>query len=153
MKVIFLDFDGVLNSDELFNANPARGHRIGLWYEQLDPFAVARLNTIVALTGAEVVVSSSWRYVYNIEGLQSTLNDAGFVGTVVDVTPKRPDSHRGAEINDWLDAQSKRPEAFVLLDDDTKTEPLCDHHVLTLMADGLQDRHVERAVRILGYEY
>lgn len=50
MKVIFLDFDGVLNSTRFMMENPQRG------LCGLDKVAVARLNRLCAETGAYVVV-------------------------------------------------------------------------------------------------
>src|ERR1700709_1279552 len=54
MKVIFLDIDGVLNSTH--TANPRSFPYI------VDPELVTRLKDVLAKTGAEVVLSSTWRY-------------------------------------------------------------------------------------------
>lgn len=63
MRVLFLDFDGVLNNLGWAKANPGRsiftchfGHCAGL-----DPANVAVLNKIVAATDCTIVFSSSWR--------------------------------------------------------------------------------------------
>ena len=61
MRIVFLDFDGVLNSHAYFNARTEKFEDVGEAGE-LDPTAVERLNRIIDATGALVVVSSSWRY-------------------------------------------------------------------------------------------
>ena len=56
MKVIFLDVDGVLNSQQLFEKCED---------DQLisvDEDNIKNLKTIVDATGAKIVLSSSWRY-------------------------------------------------------------------------------------------
>ena len=82
MKALFLDFDGVLNSHEfLYVAARNRDYeeRAGNEHMELDPVAVARLNRVIAATGAKVVVSSSWRHGRTAEWLHNTLKKAGFI--------------------------------------------------------------------------
>ena len=52
MKVIFLDIDGVLNNQTLL-------YHYGLDY--IDGDMVELLKHVVSATGAEIVLSSSWR--------------------------------------------------------------------------------------------
>lgn len=54
--VLFLDIDGVLNSVETM-----RSGRWNAGTETLDPENVERLDRLIQLTGAVVVVSSTWR--------------------------------------------------------------------------------------------
>jgi histidinol phosphatase-like enzyme len=54
MKVIFLDIDGVLNSKQ--TPNPRKFPFI------VDHALLERLKHLLQLTGAEVVLSSNWRY-------------------------------------------------------------------------------------------
>ena len=51
-KIIFLDIDGVLNDD---GTVPERGPAV-------DPEMVSRLSRIVSQTGADIVLSSSWKW-------------------------------------------------------------------------------------------
>ena len=58
MRVVFLDFDGVLNTDteEGFSADGE------LWSAAwLEPVLVMRLSELCARADASVVISSSWR--------------------------------------------------------------------------------------------
>ena len=79
-------------------------------FYEFDPDAVNRLNTIITLTGAKVVVSSSWRHGRSVEELQSILNQVGFVGEIIDITPyfggiEGYTIPRGCEIERWLDTK------------------------------------------------
>ena len=55
IKVIFLDVDGVLNSDRT-----ARRTQSG--YTFVDNRQMKNLKHIINMTGAKVVLSSDWRY-------------------------------------------------------------------------------------------
>jgi hypothetical protein len=67
MKVLFLDFDGVLNSERWYDQLPPReANYFQLPYEErraryIDPTCVDRVNHVIEQTGAAVVVTSSWR--------------------------------------------------------------------------------------------
>lgn len=156
MKVLFLDFDGVLNSDALFRAN---GNRY--LADMLDVAAVARVNAILARTGARVVVSSTWRLDRSLEQLRAVLARHGFAGEIVGVTPVlrdvdedgiavTRDAPRGLEIQSWIDDQPEPPESFAILDDDADMVHLEPRLVRTLFAVGLDDDGVEAAVALLG---
>ena len=161
MRICFCDFDGVLNSHSFFNSTENKEGPAGA----IDPKAVARLNAIIAKTGAKVVISSSWRYGRSVERLQAILEERGFVGEVIDKTadcvymdaPNPKDSNfyhaypRCDEIQEWLD---RHPEvkSFVVLDDDREAE-VPGHkdrfiHTNTFLG-GLLDEHVEEAIGIL----
>ena len=51
-KIIFLDIDGVLNS-ETYDKNRTAG--------AIDPECAKRLNRIIKETNADIVISSSWK--------------------------------------------------------------------------------------------
>ncbi len=88
MKVIFLDFDGVLNSEEFFimshhSADDKKG-----WTEtdDFDPYAVKLLNQITKATGAKIVISSAWRINRTIEWLKALMYAVGVTGEIIDKT-------------------------------------------------------------------
>ena len=106
MKLIFLDFDGVLNSQLYFKKRRAEklaGHDLGVAGD-LDPEAVGFLNEMIEKTGAKVVVSSTWRIGMTIEELQELLEKVGFKGEVVGITPDLRGGSvlRGNEILEWI---------------------------------------------------
>lgn len=157
MKVIFLDIDGVLNS-EVFWTTQKQHIRKQLALEagrtkdeasalaNIDPEGVARILKIVKETGAEIVVSSTWRY---DDCLNYKLRFMGIPHTY-GITPWSRDRHRGSEIKEWLD---EHPEVtnYVIIDDDNdmldEQEP---HFVQTSWYDGINDYNVEKAIEILN---
>jgi len=89
MRVLFLDFDGVLNSSRYMRENRRRFeggvlHRVS---DAIDRAAVARLDAVVARTGAKVVISSSWRKSVTLSSLRRLLRVTGFRGEVIGATP------------------------------------------------------------------
>lgn len=154
MKVLFLDFDGVLNHYLLIAQAYGAGAR------RFSADAIERLNTIVARTGAKVVVSSSWREQYTLDGLRALLTSEGFTGEIIDCTPVLhsrtdqgrdldPGQTRCREIQAWLDRQPEPPRQFAILDD-IELHLLSAYHVKTELEMGLCDEHVELAISLLG---
>jgi HAD domain in Swiss Army Knife RNA repair proteins len=136
-RVIFLDIDGVL-------APIRRWDR----YEDVDPACVAVLNEIVARAGADVVISSTWRYGKTIAELQATLDAKGFAGRVLDKTPTGgPGADRGDEIAAWLAEHTVG--GFVIIDDHLDMGDLRAHLVLTHPGRGLQPGDAAKAIGTL----
>jgi len=149
MKVVFLDFDGVLNNFALIRAD-------GRPLDRLDPAAVARLDAIVSRSGAKVVISSTWRLHRSLDELRVMLTELGFSGEVIDRTPELevslfgdPFITRGREIQAWIDAQGEPLESYVILDD-AYIEEAAQYLVKTETQAGLLDEHVALALEILG---
>jgi hypothetical protein len=135
--VIFLDFDGVV-------APIRRWDR----YEDLDPACIQVLNEIVARGGADVVVSSTWRYGKTVAELQEMLDAQGFAGRVVDKTPTGPPgADRGDEIAAWLAEHDV--VGYVIIDDHVVMGEVRTHLVQTHPAHGLRPADVPRAITML----
>ena len=136
-RVIFLDIDGVL-------APIRRWDRYG----DLDPACIRVLNEIAAHGGADVVVSSTWRYGKTVTELQEILAAEGFAGRVVGTTPiGGPGADRGQEIAAWLAEHAVG--GYVIIDDHVDMGELRTHLVLTQPARGLQPADAPRAIAIL----
>jgi hypothetical protein len=145
-SVLFLDFDGVLNSDAFLHP---KGIKVR-FADELDPKAIERLNQIVKRTGCDVVISSSWRYGHTKEELEKILKECGYTGTICDVTPLCWDgATRGREIQIWIASQTEKPKHICILDDYADMDHLADKLVRTTWAHGLQDVHIELCVKKL----
>lgn len=89
MRIVFLDIDGVLNH------SATRG---AMWSEDeplpipIAPECMARLNRLIAETGAKIVISSSWRLFARWEDLGPALMRHGLVGDVIGETPDLPNN-------------------------------------------------------------
>jgi len=153
MKVIFLDFDGVITI-------PPK------WYLQAD--LIKNVKKIVDATGAKIVVSSSWRH-ENIEKTKDSIIERKrrcprnsmlywLVDNLYDITSwfsdkKYNGTGRGGEIQTWLD---KHPEVenYVIIDDDNDMlDSQLYHFVQTNYEDGLTEVETKRAIKILNKEF
>lgn len=154
MKVIFLDFDGVLTSSKAYGV--------------LDPEKMELLWKILEETGASVVISSSWRG-FDVENTKKSLVGDGdeykntcfrWVDKVVGITP-RPyvddfidyeEWNRESEIKMYLDSHPE-VEDFVILDDmeDEFTDPrLLGKLVKTTIRYGMREEDAEKAIKMLN---
>lgn len=151
MKILFLDMDGVLNSEDWYNSRakePYEG-KLSELCSMIDPDAVARLNDILRQTHCKIVLSSSWRCMEPITMVDRALKMRGLKTTLLGATPSIGNP-RGGEIQAWLDIAGPGVERFVILDDSDDMVHLAPKLVLTTFSHGLQDEHVERAVKILS---
>lgn len=147
-KVLFLDFDGVLNNDATLtkvenNVEPYR-------HCGLESTLVEILNKILDATGAKVVFSTSWRTIYDDKRLVELLERWGFRhgDRVIGRTPKRWSSSREFEIEEWLLEHNSPGMKFLVLDDAHTRFVASGNQILTSMERGLLDEHVAAAVQI-----
>lgn len=152
VKVIFLDIDGVLNDDSTPTRTKSR--LIFIDWEKL-----LRLKQIVDATGAEIVLSSTWRYdrdnpAYNVDflELQDAFRQVGlefYSFTPEDVYRIR----RGMEIRAWLEMHPE-VDRYIILDDelfDFEQRGLLPRLIKTEFGDGgLTETHVQEAIEMLS---
>jgi len=135
MKVIFLDIDGVLNYRHM---------------RDICPKAVALLNSLVEKTGANIVISSSWRISVSMIRICEELVSCGFKfpERIIGCTPSVPERERGHEIKLWL--KQVPVDKFVIIDDLDDVGNLFPFLVKTDTFIGLQQVHVDKALGILS---
>lgn len=152
MKIIFLDIDGVLNSDEYFDK--IKGLNIEGIESQVDVERIKLLKRVIEETGAKVVLSSSWRNTTNGKYLKQLLLQYGILA---DSTPFLK-NERGKEIKQWL-AEHPDTEDFVILDDeifDSYDEELRKKLIKISdgngrsFGEGLQEKDTEQIIQRLG---
>lgn len=153
MKLIFLDIDGVLNSEIFFQYR----------YEHLaqdkmiDQCAVRHLVNLCQMnTNVRIVLSSSWRQGDISLTKQLLCRDhediIPLLPYIIDETPYRYDRNRGKEIKQWLDHCNINVEKYVILDDDDfdiEDENLIKIDPMT----GLYGKYMLRLYRKLDIEY
>lgn len=149
MKVVFLDFDGVLNSEKFVCSCEHSG-------VILDPTRMALLKRIIDATGANIVLSTSWREHWSKDaekadtvGREINASFSKFGLTILDKTDVY--SRREVEIEAWL-MMHPGIVSFVVLDDRLLDSPaLRGHFVKTAnYLDGIDENNVEDAIRILN---
>lgn len=146
--IIFLDFDGVLNSMCSVLAT-GRGGSVCP-----DAMAVGLMNRLVRVADANVVISSAWRIGASIEDLQLTLKRWGgeeIAERVIGKTPQYLEC-RGAEIAQWLaEHPNDHNGLWVIVDDDgDMLEEQRSRFVQTLHRDGFGVKEYVRAVQIIA---
>ena len=151
MKVIFLDIDGVLNSQQY---QSRIDHEDAGIYNMLDPEKLKLLQTLVEQTGAGIVLSSSWRESFaDMEPLDSVAKNFlsafnKYSLSFYDMTPLLS-GHRDEEIRQWL-SEHTEINAFVILDDEHYDwKELEARWVKTSYYVGLVEKDVQEAIRIL----
>lgn len=148
MKVIFLDFDGVLNSMDYARRTRQIGDSCTVY--DLDPDAGARIKKLVDLSGAKIVISSTWRINNTLAELQYDLESFGIAKEdVIGVTP-RMNAERGYEIQAWLDKTTEEIESYVIIDDSSDMAHLLPRLVRTSWKTGFRDDHIDAALGMLS---
>ena len=176
VKIIFLDFDGVLNNAEYKAHTPKDSvtEQSGKLFSDtlaFDPAAIKRLNRIIDETGAKIVVTSSWRYL-GIGKLQKIWNQHGLHGKIIDITSLHAvdefilehglewlengyegndmASPRSMEIENWLQNRNSDLFNYVILDDMPMPSNLQPHFVQVNPAYGLLDPQMEKTIKMLN---
>lgn len=126
MKVIFLDFDGVLNSQGSFlyehNRRKVRKEQgvKGPVNETLCNVCTANFQFVLdKYKEAKIVISSTWRTLFDIPWLKAKLESYHIDSSrVIDITPISSifDGDRGKEIRAWLN-QHTEVTHYVIIDD------------------------------------
>lgn len=175
MRFLFLDVDGVLNSVDWMKRRPSKiewarqmniseeefgTNRLDWALRSFDPDAVRALNRFVTLTGASVVMSSTWRTMYSLDKLEMMLRYHGFEHHLVGATPERVNvetpvgRRRGEQIKAWLTTVfgTWQPHGveIVILDDDSDMAELLPRLFHTPHEYGFRDCDVESAAAMFS---
>jgi hypothetical protein len=144
-RIVFLDFDGVLNSDR-------STQELGTRY-RFARSSVAALNRVLQQSGAVLVISSTWREHWTLRENAEFLERDGVVpGRVVGKTPIL-ERERGLEIDAWLRSVPYTVESFVILDDRDDMAMHCERLVQVKPEVGLSESQVKRAVELLNISW
>lgn len=150
MKVLFLDFDGVMNSEDYIKSL-GKPFSTTVDDEIIDPKTITLLNTIIRETKSEIVVSSVWRKTMTAFALQCMMLRHGFEGEIIDTTPSSASGIRGLEIQTWLN-QHPEVESFAILDDSNDMAHLMPYLIRTTYKEGLTDYYAQQTIKMLSNE-
>jgi len=158
MKVIFLDIDGVLNSEEFLKNNET---------EMIDRDNVSILKNIIDKTGAVIVMSSGWRLWFDDnmrpkDGYSQCLYDIlcefdiKLFGKTPDysteeIRTKKTFSHvKAKEISAWI-SQHETIGKYVVLDDlNLKNEEINSHLVRTNAKVGITEADAKSVIDMIS---
>lgn len=165
-KIIFLDIDGVLNTerqhDRCVNLGADPVDNFGYTF---DPEAVANLERIVNETGADIVISSSWK-MWGLDAMQRMWARRDLPGKVIGITPNTESDEmllsvdldfmdipaiKGSEIKEWLSANGNQDTHYAILDDLPDMLPEQESHfVQTDPRIGITKDDADRIITILA---
>lgn len=149
--IIFLDFDGVLATDDYDDILMERNDSLRDFFgRKFDPNCVASLKMIIESTNADIVITSSWRHYLNPFSMRFMWRLRKMPGRVIGLTPSMSDN-RSLEIESWL---SKHPEIvnYVILDDMDKRQFESRQHTHLVTCNhlsGLSMQDAQKALLIL----
>lgn len=139
MKLLFLDIDGVLTSD----ATKSRKELLYTFSES----CVGALNRILTENNVQIILTSSWRTVFDVEKQNQIFSENGVIQFPGGQTNDFGYENRSLEIQDYL--SKRKVENYVILDD-MKINGFDEHFVLVNPSTGLTENDVEKVNRILG---
>lgn len=150
-KILFLDFDGVLNTEHYqgllqYQSSP--------WQDEygafFDPKAVKQLKRIIDATDADIVVESSWKYL-GLDAMKELWKVRNLPGTIIDITPSLLGKNKGVEIASWLSKYAKQDIRYVIIDDEyVILDSQLPHFILTNPYEGITEEQANRAISMLN---
>lgn len=163
MKVIFLDVDGVLNSN-FWNKSHQREISNGAF---IDIDKVKLLSEIVNQTGAIIVMHSGWRFWFDENIKPTRVESCNFLTilksyglNIFSLTPdftteeirenKKFSLVKAKEILEWIKMHDKIEKWLVIDDLDLNDKEIGKHQLLTDSTIGLTEIDVEIAIKMLS---
>lgn len=156
MKIIFLDFDGVLNSVQDSIMYRRLGGDFGM---KMSPLACSNIQWLLDQDkDVKIVISSTWRVLHTLSELKIILSVNNVDGNrVIGVTPDREvdlieGMSRGSQIKRWLnDNQDKNITHYCIIDDDNDMLiEQQDNFVHTTFLTGFMMGDAIKAAKLLG---
>lgn len=148
MKVLFLDFDGVLNSQDYRD-------RYGSMGAGIDKSKMPLLKRLIDSTDAKIVLITSLREYWDKDPdkcdyfgkvINETFAEYGL--EIYDKTPVSDIGKREDDIRDWI-CENSGIENYVAIDDGALFARFLVGHFIQ-PKDGLEEEHVKKAVEILN---
>lgn len=132
-----------------------------------DPKAVANFKGIVEETGADIVISSSWKCM-GLSKMEDMWKDRNLPGRIIGITPNFVSDElllnadidsieiyhiRGEEIKEWLANNGTHVSNYVIIDDmDNMLPEQQSHFVQTNPEIGITKEDSEKVIKILNKE-
>lgn len=142
-----MDIDGVLNSKTYYKTVD----RTKKDWNRFNPLAVEMIKRLIEEFKSSIVISSTWRFAF-VKELKNELIKSGLVKYLHKdwKTPEAYPSHRGEEINLWLD---NHPEAidYVIIDDDENIlEEQKNWFIRTDINEGMTEEHYYKVRQMIS---
>ena len=173
-KIIFLDVDGVINSDQFARwCHENRDFLKAGGSNHISPQLVEKVIKICDTTGASIVLSSSWRLWslgQTLKNLSSKRDLRPILERLVGITRRTDERFRGEEIKHFLECCktgyfytevgeqlsderytfSTNPRYVIIDDDSDMLDEQLQNFVQTDFLVGISDEDVKNAIKILN---
>lgn len=117
----------------------------------IDPNTVYLLNKITSETDSSIVISSSWKDIY--DDLLDILKEAKVSGNIIGQTPNLGNVDREAEIFKWLEDYPLSLTGMAILDNSFDMKDLIHYFVKTNNEVGLTYVEVFKVIDILNNNF
>ena len=167
-KIIFLDFDGVLNTEYHQDLLQYLGKS---WQDEygalFDPNAVKQLKRIIDATNADIVVESSWKYL-GLDTMKELWEVRNLPGRIIDITPSTISDEyllssdlenihpsllhcKGVEISSWLSKYETQDIRYVIIDDEyVILDSQLPHFILINPYEGITEEQANQVISMLN---
>ena len=167
-KIIFLDIDGVLNTEHYQGLLQYQGKS---WQDEygafFDPNAVKQLKRIIDATNADIVVESSWKY-HGLDAMKELWEVRNLPGRIIDITPSTISDEyllsndleniypsmlhcKGVEIASWLSKYETQDFRYVIIDDEyVILDSQLPYFILINPYEGITEEQANQAISILN---
>ena len=167
-KIIFLDFDGVLNTQYYQGLLQSHGKK---WQDEhgalFDPNTVKQLERIIKATNADFVVESSWKYL-GLDAMKELWEVRNLPGRIIDITPSTISDEyllssdlenihpsllhcKGVEIASWLSKYETQDLRYVIIDDEyVILDSQLPYFILINPYEGITEEQANQAISILN---
>ena len=150
-KVIFLDFDGVLATEEYTESLLISGQKTKDKFGTIfNPNCIENFNRVISQTNAKIVITSSWKNYLSLWDIMRMWRYRKLLGMVIGVTPSIS-IYRGEEINKWL-CKHIGITNYIIIDDMDYRQFRNEQHshlVTTNHFSGLDSSSAQEAIRLL----
>lgn len=145
-KILFLDFDGVLNFVGITPWEPSR--------PRFEDEPIQQLNRIVEQVNCSIVITSAWRTQRPVKFWANLLRNYGFKyhTNIIGMTPSLLDKSRGDEIVAWRE-QHKHEDIFVVVDDTSDMDGVYRQFVETNPYKGLTKEDADEIIKLFMEEH
>lgn len=162
-RYLFLDIDGVLNSERTVHAHQRLIHAgrvkhdmlLGKGFDPLwDATAVGMLKASQFDIGFKIVISSTWRILMSLDAFHTIFDFYGWDtrDIIIDKTD-REEGKRGMQVDRWLKQYGQPEDKYCILDDDDDMLPTQqESFVKVSYREGLSFSDIERLYTIFGVE-
>jgi len=164
MRVLFLAFDGVLNSSQSIEYFYRKWVEDGKPQDKayLDgeddtwcPIAISNLKLLIELIpDLVIVITSSWREDMNLWVLRSLFHKHPLISkAIIDKTPIVKEGSRAKEIKSWISQNPHFPISNYIILDSLSIGGLRKHLIKLNPKEGFMYSDFLKALNLLGYTY